>query len=335
MAITDLVKYDQPQDAEFVWKFPSEDLKLGAQVVVNQSQEAVFVKGGEVLDILTAGTHTLSTGNLPFLNRLINFPFGGNTPFTAEVWYVNKIAKRDLKWGTPAPIPIRDQVLSFPVSVRSFGKWGARIADTRSFLIQIVGSQYGADAQKINDYFIGEIIQKLTETLSNAITHQQISILDLQAAITQLSLTTKEKIEKDFDRFGLEVVNFNIENINIPQEEMSQIQEVFAKTLEARELSKVEVGGAYTAIKSFEVLNTAAENPGEGSGLGAMLGAGIGLGAGLPIGQQIGQSINVQGTGDTKEDSVARLQKLKLMLDEGLITEDQFTAKRSEILGDL
>ena len=335
MSIIDLVKYDQPYDAEFVWKFPGEDLKLGTQVIVNQSQEAVFVKGGQVLDILSAGTHTLSAGNLPFLNKLINIPFDGNAPFTAEIWYVNKIAKRNLKWGTPTPIPIRDPVLDFPVSVRSFGKWGIRIADTRAFITQIVGSQFGVDAEKIKQYFIGEIIQKLSATLSGAITNQQMSVLDLQAEITQLSLATKESITKEFGRFGLEVVNFNIESISIPPKEMSRLQEVFAKTLEARELSKTDVGGAYTAIKSFEVLTTAAENPGDGSGVGAFLGAGIGLGAGLPVGQQIGQNIDVKKDEVTKEDSSSRLRKLKSMLDEGLITEELFNSKREKILGDL
>ena len=98
MAIIDWVKYDQPDDQEFICKFPGEELRLGSQVIVNQSQEAVFVKGGEGLDILPPGTHSLETGNLPLLNRLLNLPFGGETPFTAEIWYVNKNVKRDLKW---------------------------------------------------------------------------------------------------------------------------------------------------------------------------------------------------------------------------------------------
>ena len=135
MALIDVLKHDQPSDEEFVWKFPSEDLKIGTQVIVNESQEAVFVKGGEVLDILGPGTHTLSTGNIPILNKLINLPFGGDTPFSAEVWFVNKTVKRDLKWGTPSPVPLMDLTLGFPVSIRSFGKWGARISDARPFAV--------------------------------------------------------------------------------------------------------------------------------------------------------------------------------------------------------
>ncbi len=335
MAIVDRVKYDQPNDQEFVWKFPGEELKLGSQVIVNQAQDAVFVKGGEVLDVLPPGTHTLETGNIPLLNRLLNLPFGGDTPFTAEIWYVNKNVKRDLKWGTPSPVPIMDLALGFPVSVRSFGKWGARITDTRSFLTQIVGSQNSADALKLQNYFIGEIIQKLISVLSEGITNDQISILQIAGSLNELSERTYSSISDEFDRFGLEVVNFNIESINIPDDQMAQIQEVFSKAMEARELSKVEVGGAYQAIKTFEVLNAAAENPGDGAGVGAMLGAGIGLGAGLPIGQQLGQNLNVEAKGGSAVTIADRLRELKTMLDENLITEEEFNTARDKIIDEI
>ena len=335
MALIEVLKHEQPNSEEFVWKFPSEDLKIGAQVIVNESQEAVFVKGGEVLDILGPGTHTLSTGNIPILNKLINLPFGGDTPFSAEVWFVNKTVKRDLKWGTPSPVPLMDMTLGFPINVRSFGKWGARISDTRPFVTQIVGSQVGADSTKIRDYFIGEIIQKVVAVISNTISTEQVSILQISAALNQISEKTVDDIKEEFGRFGLEVINLNIESINIPEEDMTKIQDVFAKTMEARELSKVQVGGAFQAIKSFEILNTAAENPGDGGGMGGMLGAGIGLGAGLPIGQQLGQQVNVAETKTTSEDPSARLKKLKMMFDESLITEQQFNSKRDEILGEL
>jgi membrane protease subunit (stomatin/prohibitin family) len=153
--------------------------------------------------------------------------------------------------------------------------------------------------------------------------------------LDELSKFAFELIQKEFDRFGLELVNFNIESINIPEEEMEKIQKVFEKTLEAKELSKVNVGQGFSAIKTFEVLNSSASNQSEGSGLGAMLGAGIGLGAGLPIGGQLGQSLNIQNTQSSSEnieDPQVKLKKLKDMLDENLITEEQFNQKREEIL---
>lgn len=338
MALIDRVKYDAPDDSIFVWKYPSEDLKIGTQVIVNQGQEVIFVKGGQALDLLEPGTHTLSTGNIPLLNKLINLPFGGDTPFTAEVWYINKTVKRDLKWGTPSPIQIMDSTLGFPVSVRSFGKWGARIENSRSFVSQIVGSQLKADDTKINDYFIGEIIQKLSNIIATAINVNKISILQITSSLNELSKFASELMKKEFERFGLEIVNFNIESINIPEEEMVKIQNVFEKTLEAKELSKVQIGGAFSAIKTFEVLNAAADNQSDGGGgVGGFLGAGIGIGAGLPLGSQMGQKLDISGnqSKENKTEPSDRIKKLKDMLDQGLITEDQFNQKREEILKDL
>jgi len=339
MAFIDRVKYDAPDDTSFVWKYPSEDLKIGTQVIVNQGQEVLFVKGGEVLDTLGPGTHTLSTGNIPILNKLINLPFGGDTPFAAEVWYINKTVKRDLKWGTPSPIQVFDNTLGFPVSARSFGKWGARIENSRSFVTQIVGSQLTADDHKITEYFIGEIIQKLSSTIATAVNVNNVSILQISASLNELSKLTLEFIKKEFERFGLEVVNFNIESINIPPEEMGKIQAVFEKTLEARELSKVQVGGAFTAIKTFDVLQAASENQsdGGGGGVGSFLGAGIGLGAGLPLGSQMGQQMDISNNQNKESTSepLERLKKLKGMLEEGLITDEQFAQKREEILKEL
>jgi len=337
MAFIDRVKYDAPDDTSFVWKYPSEDLKIGSQVIVNQGQEVIFVKGGQVLDTLGPGTHTLSTGNIPLLNKLINLPFGGKTPFTAELWYINKTVKRDLKWGTPSPIQIMDNTLGFPVSARSYGKWGARIENSQSFVTQIVGSQLTADDYKISEYFIGEIVQKLSSTIATAINVNNTSILQITGSLNELSSSTAEAIKKEFERFGLEVVNFNIESINIPTEEMEKIQNVFEKTLEARELSKVQLGGAFSTIKSFDVLQAASENESDGGGVGSFLGAGIGLGAGIPLGSQMGQQMDISGNQNKEASSepLERLKKLKDMLEAGLITDDQFAQKREEILKEL
>lgn len=332
MALIQVIKYEAEDDNIFVWKYPSDQIRLGAQLIVNEGQKAIFVKGGQALDIFEPGTFTLTTGNIPLIDKLINLPFGGDTPFAAEIWYINTTVKRDLTWGTPSPIPLMDSNLGFPVSARSFGKWGARIVDVRSFVTQIVGSQSFADATKINDYFIGEIIQSLTSNLSSAITSGQTSILQISSFLTPLSKSSADLIKMEFDKFGVELVNFNIESINIPTDELKRIQDVFAKTLEAKELSKVNVGAGFSAIKSFEVLNNAAENPSEGS-IGGMLGAGIGLGAGFPLGQQMGQ--NLTTSQNAEESSTDKLRELKKMLDENLISEEQYNLKRDKIIEEM
>jgi membrane protease subunit (stomatin/prohibitin family) len=333
MALIDVVKYTPDDDNAFVWKFPSDDLRLGTQVVVNEGQEAIFFKSGVALDILTAGTHTLSTGNIPLLNKIINLPFGGNTPFTAEVWYVNKTVKRDLKWGTSSPIPLRDPLIGLPVNVRAFGKWGAKIIDSRSFVTQITGAKVGTDASKIREYFTGEIIQKLTTTVASAVVKEKISIMDINAYLNELSDYTKKGVLDEFSKYGLDVVNFNIESINLSEEDMKNYQDKFNSSAEvlAAKINNVD----FNTVKSFEILKASAENPGVGSGLGAMLNAGIGLGVGLPLGQQMAQHINVSQTPPNQDDAMSRLKKLKLMLDEGLISQDIFNSKRDEILKDI
>lgn len=333
MALVDVLRFEAPDDSVFVWKHPSNQIKIGSQLQVNEGQQAIFVKGGQALDCFDPGTHTLITGNIPLLDKLINLPFGGDTPFSAEVWFVNTTVKRDLKWGTPSPIPLMDSSLGFPISARAFGRWGARISDVRLFVMQLVGSQPGASADKLHEYFIGQVVQSFIRFLSEAVNSGDTSILQVSASLAELSDRASDEISRELQRFGAELVNFNIESINIPDEEMSKIQDVYAKTLEAKELSKVEIGGAFATVKSFEVLNNAAQNQSDGT-VGAMLGAGIGLGAGLPVGSQLGQQLDVSPD-DGSSQQVDKLRKLKSMLDEGLITPEQFEQKRDQILEEL
>lgn len=336
MALIDVIKNDTPSDKFIVWKYPNEELKISSQLIVGEGQQAIFVKGGEALDTFGPGTHTLTTGNLPLINKLVNLPFGGDTPFSAEIWFVATTVKRDLKWGTANPIPLMDKSLGFPVSVRAYGKWGIRVKDSRSFLVQFVGSQDYADDEKIHSYLIGEINQKVGDLLGEQL-RDGMPILEINAELNELSQEANNNIKDEFAKYGLEVVNFNIENINIPKEDLDQIQEVLQKTFEAKELSKVELGQSYSAIKSFEILKDAATNESDG-GVGAMMSAGIGLGAGLPLGQQMGRNMTVESEanpGTPSNDIGSKLKDLKNLFEEGLIDEDQYKEKQSELLDQL
>ncbi len=341
MALIDRIKYDSPSDDAVVWKFPSEDIRLGAQLIVNESQEAVFFKGGKALDTFGAGTHTLSSDNLPFLHKLINLPFGGKTPFSAEVWYVNKTGRRDLKWGTKGPIQVVDPLYNYPVSVRAFGRWGMRVTDARNFIVQIIGTQTSSSSkgyigsERIEEYFVGEIIQRLSDALAKFFVEKHISVFQASASINDLSAFISGDISPEFQRFGIEIINFNVERISIPEEEQKKFQEILGKRMEIEQISQAKVGRAYTTMRTFDTLGKAAENEGGGAGqlMGAGLGLGAGLGAGVPIGQQIGGAMNVQPEQQAQDDDpMAKLQKLKQMLDGGLITQDEFDQKKKRIL---
>ena len=168
MAIIDVVKYDG-NDKEFVWKFPSDNLRLGSQLVVKQAQIAFFVKGGKVLDPFESGTYTLHSSNIPILHRLINVPFGGESPFQAEVWFVNLITKLDNKWGTATPLQLEDPMYGIVVPVRAFGQFGLKISEPRLFLETLVGTVNIYSAEKIVEYFTGKIITTITTAIAKKI----------------------------------------------------------------------------------------------------------------------------------------------------------------------
>jgi membrane protease subunit (stomatin/prohibitin family) len=331
MAIIDRIKYDAKSKDELVGKFSSEELRLGSQLIVNQSQEAIFVKGGKALDVFLPGTHTLSTKNIPILGKLINLPFGGKTPFTAEVWFVTKTIKRDLKWGTTKPIPILDPLLNYLINVRAFGQWGIRITDTRVFVQEMVGTLTEANNERVHEYFIGEIVQKLSNSLSLLFTKENVSIVEANSKLNELSATVAKEITDEFNRFGMEIINFNIQRINIPDEDTRKIQEVLAKKMEMEQLGKVQVGQGYITARTFDTLEKAAENEGAAGGmLAGGFGIGAGLGAGMPIGKQIGQTMNIPDA--NKDDPAMKLESLKKMLDAGLISSKEYEAKKKQIL---
>ena len=337
MGLIDRIKHDPPMDDLLVWKYPSEDIRLGSQLIVNQSQEAVFVKGGEALDVFGPGTYTLTTANVPLLRKVVNLPFGGQTPFSAEVWYVNKTVKSGLKWGTKSPIPVIDPKYNFPVSVRAYGKWGLRIADSRSFIGQIVGSQLRADSSRIEEYFGGQIVQRLSDGLARFFVEQGVSIFEANAKLNELSDFTTGQINPDFARFGIEIVNFNVENISLPDDEKRKFQEILGRRMEIEQVSEAKVGQAYVTMRSLDVLEKAAQNSGgpAGSLLAAGVGGGMGLGGGAAAGQQLAEALKITPQAQPAkpaEDPVARLQQLKRMLDAGLISESEFNTTKQRIL---
>ena len=336
MALLDVIKFENQDDGLFVWKHPSTSLKWGSQLIVGEGQRAIFVKGGQICDSLPPGTHTLNTGNVPILEKLINAPFGGDTPFTAEVWFVSTLVKRDLKWGTPRPIQVVDRELGLPVSIRSTGRWGIRVTEPEIFLKQLVGTQGLTDSSKILNYFGGQLNQSLTVQISSDVTEGAVSVLTITATLEELSERTAKLLSADLGNYGIELINFNIETISIPDDELQQIQDVLRSAFEARELSKVETGGAFAQIKSFEVLKALAENPsGNSAGdfLGAGVGAGLGLGAGIPIGGQMAEHVTTESAESTTAETPSeKLRELKSMFDEGLITTEQYEQKRQQLL---
>ena len=281
MALIDIVQF-QGNDREFVWKFPSENLRLGTQLVVKPAQTAFFVYRGKICDEVAPGAITLSTGNLPLLTTLISLPFGGDSPFQAEVWFVNRISKLDNKWGTLRPIQLEDPKYGLVVPVRAFGQFGFRIAQPRKFLEAITGTAKVFTAEQIVEYFKGVVLQAVNVNLGKAFIAEKISVLEASVHLDALAQHCSEAIQKELARFGLELVNFYFHSVNIPDEDASyqRLKVIKEKAAELKVLGR----DIYQFDRSMEVLKTAAANEGGGAGL---MQAGVGLAVGAGIGQQM------------------------------------------------
>jgi membrane protease subunit (stomatin/prohibitin family) len=338
MALIDIVKYDQIDENFIVEKFDSEhqyELRYGTQLIVNEGLEAILEKGGIALDTFTPGTHTISSGNIPILRKLINLPFGEATPFTAEVWFINKTVKRNEKWGTMQRILLMEPKLGYPVNVGAFGQWGFQIEDSQKFVKKIVGVKLEVNSKTILDYFIGDIVEKVSQTISEFI-YSGLSVLELAPKLGEISKRTFDILKEVFYEYGINLMNFTISNINIAPEEMKKIQEVFAKRMEVQQLSSVQVGAGYATVKNYEVLQTAAENAGAAGGMmGSAVGMGLGFGAGFPLGNQMAQSV-IQNSPSVVQNAESKimetLKTLKQLHEQGLLTVEEYSAKKAKIL---
>ncbi|MDD5659710.1 MAG: SPFH domain-containing protein [Actinomycetota bacterium] len=292
MAVINRIKYDGPPQGYFgeekkwlVYKFPGENFVLGTQLIVNASQEAIFYYIGQVLDSFGAGRHTLSKGNLPLLQAYVNIPFGFKTPFTSEVYFMNKASKLDMKWGTSTPFHIQDPKFGILIALRSFGQFGVKISDSKKFLIEIIGALGDhdlVDHRIVSIFFKGLLTTKIKDTIANSVIKNKLSIFDITASIDMISEECKSRVEKEFDRFGIEVVNFFIESINVPNEDVKRLRDILERKAEFTQIGDER----YLVMRQLDVLEKLAANPGEG---GTGMGLGAGLGAGAVTGKTMGE----------------------------------------------
>jgi membrane protease subunit (stomatin/prohibitin family) len=268
-------------------------LRIGTQLVVYPAQTAFFVKGGQILDEFQAGTHTLKSENIPLLNKLINIPFGSNSPFKAEVWFINQISKLDIKWGTPTPIQLEDPRYNVIVPVRAFGQYGIKVKEPRLFLETLIGNMTTFSSEKIEQYFKGKVLAQLSSLISQKIAQSNVSILDINAHLIDMSEYCDTQLNTTFNKYGIEVIEFSFVSINVPQDDPSIVKLKEAKDLAAR--MKITGRDVYQMERSFNVMQAAAQNEG-----GGMMNLGAGLGAGLGVGAQMGnmfsQTMNANPT---------------------------------------
>jgi membrane protease subunit (stomatin/prohibitin family) len=287
MAIINRVKWDGDNGDILAWRFDSsDDLSTSTQLIVNESQEAFLVKEGVYQGPFGPGRHTLSTENIPLLRTLMKLPFGGKTPFSAEVWYTNLTANLNVLWGTPDPIQLQDPKYKVMIPVRAFGQYAIRVNDSKKFLLKLVGTIPVFDSEALSNYFRGALITKIKTQIASAIIKTGMSVLEINTELENLSNIIMTSFTRDVEDFGVELIQFNVHSINIPEDDPAVMT---LKGALARRAKLDILGSTYQQERSFDVLEDAASNE---ANAGNIMGAGMGLGMGVGIGQTMGSGMS-------------------------------------------
>ena len=269
---------DDSQDT-LLYRFPvyQQEIKNGAQLIVRESQTAVFVFEGQVGDVFTPGRYTVEGGNTPILSKLGAWKYGFNSPIKAEVYFVNTKQFTDMKWGTSNPIMLRDADFGI-VRLRAFGAYSMRVADPSEFIKEIAGTNAKFQTEDID----GQLKRAIVTEFSDALGELKIPALDLAAQYKEVGEQIRAKINEDFKGYGLEVTKFYVENISLPPE----VEAAMDKRASMGALGDAQ---QYMQFQAADALRDAAQNEGGGAGLGA------GLGAGFAVGGQMANAFGQQG----------------------------------------
>ncbi|MEE8308606.1 MAG: SPFH domain-containing protein, partial [Gammaproteobacteria bacterium] len=280
--IFDIVEFVDEADKEMVHRIPrrgSGDFRVGSQVIVRDSQAAVFFRDGRSMDVFGPGSHTIATANIPVLVDLIGKAFSGQTPFKAEVYFVSLREFMDLKWGTPTPITIKDPELGM-ARVQARGTYALQVSDPQLFVNKVVGTQGIYRTSDIQGFFRSMILTKLTDLIGEA----GKSVIELAGWAEELTMGARAKAAEEFAARGVTLTSIYVEYIG-PTEET-------AKAIDERaSMGALGDMGAYMQFQAARAMRDAAQQPGGGGTASAGMGLGAGMGMGAAMAQMMSQSM--------------------------------------------
>lgn len=304
------------------YKYPSsnDEIKNASKLIVSPGQGCIVVYEGKVENILTTeGTFLLDTDNHPFITTLLKLRQSFESEHKMRIYFFRTAEVVNQKWGTANSLKYVDSVYNFPIALGAYGNFSAKITNAGQIFTDLIGSK---DIFLVND--LRElIISRITPELSSYLAKSKYSYQEIDSYLSDISHAMKERIATIFDNIGISLTDFRIEATTFDEETQARINKIANMTSEA--LSAAEVGLNYVELEKLKALRDAAKNE------GGLAGAGLQIGAGLELSKSL-TSKKDELTSDTTDDAITQLKKLKLLLDEGILTQEEFDQKKKDIL---
>ena len=335
----DVLQWTEDSDGTLAWRYPMAGMEIqnGATLVVRESQMALFVNEGTVADVFGPGTYKLTTQTLPVLTYLKNWDKLFESPFKSDVYFFSTRQQVDQKWGTPQPVTVRDAEFG-AVRIRAFGNYAYRVVDPKKFHTEISGTREAYTVQDLDGQLRGLIMQQI----SVAIAQSKIPFLDLAANQLLFAQALSQALNPAMEGYGLKLEAMTVQSISLPEELQKVLDQKIGMGMVGNDMGK------FMQYQTAQAIPKMAEGVGAGGDAGGLAGAGLGMGAGVAMGQILAQNMQsaLQGTapapaagaaatatvGVKPEDLMATLEKLGELKSKGILTDDEFNAKKAELL---
>ena len=334
----DVLQWTEDSDGTLAWRYPMAGMEIqnGATLVVRESQMALFVDEGKVADVFGPGTYKLTTQTLPVLTYLKNWDKLFESPFKSDVYFFSTRQQVDQKWGTPQPVTVRDAEFG-AVRIRAFGNYAYRVVDPKKFHTEISGTREAYTVQDLDGQLRGLIMQQI----SVAIAQSKIPFLDLAANQLLFAQALSQALNPAMEGYGLKLEAMTVQSISLPEELQKVLDQKIGMGMVGNDMGK------FMQYQTAQAIPKMAEGVGAGGDAGGLAGAGLGMGAGMAMGQILAQNMQsaLQGTapaagaaaaaapvGVKPEDVMATLEKLGELKSKGILTDDEFNAKKAELL---
>ena len=376
--ICSVLKYEG-DNTTFIWKHPCEDFNSLTQLIVHESQEAVFFMNGQALDLFGAGRYTLSTQNLPKIGKALNRTTGDKTPFHCEVYFINKAEQMSIKWGTDSKVQYIDPKYGFPLSIGASGEMSLRAEDSRRLLLKLVGTEQYLGQQKLVSFFRAFLMTKVKSYIAQVVKANAISIFEIDEKLAVFSDVLHKMLVPDFADYGIALERFFVTSIvkpdgdrqyekfkelhfrqyaDVAEAKLRQQTDLIYAQTEAQKLvidsqaqatKRAQEGYTYAQERGFDVAEKVARNEAVGQftnmgvGLGTMAGVGGAIGGtvggavsnALNAAAEVGRPVPPSQPGDDMAAFKAKVEKLTVMRDSGLITEEEFAQMKAKLLADI